>query len=126
MKRRGGKREGAGRKKSPALNKIMREMKSIKNIGEQITFIYIFGKSHFLNLAKGSCGGDVRKQFELHVMAACFGVQPKRSLGTQSIISSTRTTSSRTLFSTGRASALAMTWVWFLNLDSGEVVEMKL
>ena len=39
--------------------------------------------------------------------------------------SSTRTTSSRTLFSTGRASALAMTWVWFLNLDSGEVVETK-
>ena len=37
-----------------------------------------------------------------------------------------RTTSSRTLFSTGRASAFAMTWVWFLNLDSGEVVETKL
>ena len=37
-----------------------------------------------------------------------------------------RTTSSRTLFSTGGASAFAMTWVWFLNLDSGEVVETKL
>ena len=37
-----------------------------------------------------------------------------------------RTTFSGTLFSTGRASAFAMTWVWFLNLDSGEVVETKL
>ena len=87
--------------------------------------LYIFGKSHFLKLAKGSCGGNVRKRFELRVMAAWFGAQTKRSFGTQSIISSTRTTSSRTLFSTGRASALAMTWVWFLNLDSGEVVETK-
>ena len=85
-----------------------------------------FGKSHFLNLAKGLCGGNIRKRFELRVMAACFGAQMKTSFGTQSIISSTRTTSSRTLFSTGRASALAKTWVWFLNLDSGEVVETKL
>ena len=37
-----------------------------------------------------------------------------------------RTTSSRTSFSTDRASAFAMTWSWFLNLDSGEVVETKL
>ena len=124
MKRRGRKREGAGRKKSPALTKITREIN--QNTGEQITIIYIFGKSHFLSLAKGLCGGNIRKRFELRVMAACFGAQMKTSFSTQSIISSTRTTSSRTLFSTGRASALAKTWVWFLNLDSGEVVETKL
>ena len=86
----------------------------------------IFGKSNFLNLAKGSCGGNLRKRFELRVMAAWFGAQTKTSFGTQSIISSTRTSPSKTLFSTCRASVLAMTWVWFLNLDSGEVVETKL
>ena len=59
-------------------------------------------------------------------MAACFGAQTKTSFGTQSIISLTRTTSSRTLFSTGRASAFAMAWVWFVNVDSGELVETKL
>ena len=59
-------------------------------------------------------------------MAAWFGAQTKTSFGTQLIISSTRTTSSRTLFSTGPASVLVMTLVWFLNLDSGEVVETKL
>ena len=57
-------------------------------------------------------------------MAACFRAQTKTSFGTQSIISSTRTTSSRTLFSKGRASPLAMTWVCLLNLDSGEVNEI--
>ena len=123
MKRRAGKREGASRKKSLALTKITRE---INKKHWRAYHHYIFGKSHFLNLAKGSCGGNVRKRFELHVMAACFGAQTKTSFGTQSNISSTSTTSSRTLFSTGRASALAMTWVWFLNLDSGEVVETKL
>ena len=66
------------------------------------------------------------KRFELRVMAAWFGAQTKTSFGTQSIISSTRKTSRRTLFSTGRASVLATTWVWFLNLDNGEVVETKL
>ena len=45
---------------------------------------------------------------------------------TQSIIFSTRTSSSRALFSTGRAIVLAMTWVWFLNLHGGEAVEAKL
>ena len=69
--------------------------------------IYIW-KSHFVNLAKGSCGGNLRKRFELRVMAAWFGAQTRTSFGTQSIISSTRTISSRTLFSTGRASVLAM------------------
>ena len=86
----------------------------------------MFGKLHFLILAKGSCGGNLRKRLELRVMAAWFGAQTKTSFGTQSIISSTRKTSSRTLFSTGRASVLATTWVWFLNLDNGEVVETKL
>ena len=66
-----------------------------------------------------------RKRFELRVMAAWFGAQTKTSFGTQSIISSTRTTSGRALFSTGRASVLAMTWVWFLNLDCGEAVETE-
>ena len=42
-KRRGGKREGAGRKKSPALTKITREIdKKKKNLGEQITIIYVW------------------------------------------------------------------------------------
>ena len=125
MKRRGGKREGAGRKKSPALTKITREInqKHWRNKSP----LYIFGKLHFLNLTKGSCGGNLRKRFELRVHAAAwFGAQTKTSFGTRSIISSTRKTSSRTLFSTGRASVLATTWVWFLNLDNGEVVETKL
>ena len=78
-------------------------------------------------------------------MTAWFGALTKTSFGTQSIISSTRTICSRALFSTGQASILAMTWVWFLNLDlltydmtpgfkpftilnldSGEAVETKL
>ena len=126
MKRRGGKREGAGQKKSPALTKITREINPKHWRANHHNLLYIFGKSHFLNLAKGSCEGNLRKRFKLHVMAAWFGAQAKTSFGTQSIISSTRTTSSRSLFSTGRARALAMTWVWFLNLDSGEVVETKL
>ena len=124
MKRRGGKREGAGRKKSPALteNNERNQSKTLENKSP----LYIFGKLHFLNLAKGSCGGNLHKRFEPRVTAAWFGAQTKTSFGTQSIISSTRKTSSRTLFSTGRASVLATTWVWFLNLDNGEVVETKL
>ena len=54
-----------------------------------------------------------------HLVLAGFRRLPApTSFGTQSILSSTRTTSSRTFFSTGRARALAITWVWFLNLDS--------
>ena len=41
-------------------------------------YIYIFGKSHFLNLAKGSCGGNLRKRFELRVMAAWFNLELRR------------------------------------------------
>ena len=63
--------------------------------------LYIFGKSHFLNLAKGSCGGNLRKRLELCVIAAWLGAQTKTSFGTPSIISSTRKTFIRTLFSTG-------------------------
>ena len=125
MKRRGGKREGAGPDEIACVDQY-NERKSIKNTGEQISIIYIFGKSHFLNLAKASSGGNLRKRFELRVIAAWFGAQTKTTSGTQSIISSTRKTSIRTLFSTGGASVLVMTWVWFLNLDSGEVVETKL
>ena len=124
MKRRAGKREGATRKKSPVLTTITREINQ-KHWRANHHYIYLENRI-FLNLAKGSCGGNVHKRFELRVMAACFGAQMKTSFGTQSIISSTRTTSSRTLFSMGRASTLAMIWVWFLNLDSGEVVEKKL
>ena len=40
MERRGGKREGAGRKKLLALAKITREINKI-NIGEQISVVYI-------------------------------------------------------------------------------------
>ena len=124
MKRRGGKREGAGRKKSPALTE--NNEKNQSKTSENKSPLYIFGKLHFINLAKGSRGGNLRKRFELRVTAAWFGVQTKTSSGTQSIISSTRKTSSRTLFSAGRTSVLATTWVWFLNLDNGEVVETKL
>ena len=124
MKRRAGKREGAARKRDIACVDKNNERDQSKTL-ESKSSLYIFGKSHFLNQAKGSCGGNVRKRFELPVMATWFGAQTKTSFGTQSIISSTRTTSSRTLFSTGPARALAMTWVWFLNLDSGEVVETK-
>ena len=62
--------------------------------------------------------------FLLRVIAAWFGAQTKTSFGTQSIISSTRKTSIRILFSTGRASVLVMALVWFLNLDNGEVVPL--
>ena len=67
MNRRGGKREGAGRKKSPALAKITREIN--KKTLESKSSIYIFGKSCFLDLAKGPCGGKLRKRFKLCVMA---------------------------------------------------------
>ena len=71
MKRKAGKREGAARKKSPALTNITRENQS-KTL-ESKSPLYIFGKSHFLNLAKGSCGGSFHKRFEFRVMSACFG-----------------------------------------------------
>ena len=100
MKRRAGKREGAARKKSPALTQITRE----------IIQKHWRANNHY----------NVCKRFELRFMAACFRAQTK----TVDYLLD-RTTSSRTLFSTGRACALAMIWVWFLNLDSGEVVEMK-
>ena len=74
------------------------------------------------------CGGNLRKRFELRVMTAFSLVwsSDEDKLRYAVDISSTRTTSSRTLFSTTLASVLAMTWVWFLNLDSGEVVETRL
>jgi len=49
----------------------------------------------------------------------CFGARFLQ----ESILSSTRTTSCRTLLSTGRASAFTMKWVWFLNLAREEDVE---
>ena len=36
---------------------------------ESKSSIYIFGKSCFLDLAKGPCGGNLRKRFKLCVMA---------------------------------------------------------
>ena len=75
--------------------------------------LYIFGKSHFLYLAKASPseGIFVNDLNFASLLAAWFGAQTKTSFGTQSIISSTRKTSIRTLFSTGRASVLVVTWV---------------
>ena len=67
MKRRGGKREGAGRKNSPTLAKMTRE------INRKHWKVNHHGKSRFLDLAKGSCGGNLRERFELCVMAARFG-----------------------------------------------------
>ena len=111
MKRRGGKHEGTGQKKSLGLTNIMREINQKHwRANHHYIYIYIY----------------LENRFELRVMAACFRAQTKTSFSTRSIISLTRTTSNGTLFSTGRASALAMIWVWFLNLDSGEVVETKL
>ena len=124
MKRRGGNCEGAGQKKSPALTTITREINQ-KRWRANHHYIYL-ENGIFLTGRNCSCGGNVRKRLELRVTAAWFGAQTKTSFGTQSIIPSTRTTSSRTLFSTGRVSALPTTWVWFLNLDTGEVVETKL
>ena len=43
MNRRGEKRVGAGREKSPSFTKITKEMNQLPLIGEQIIFIY--GKS---------------------------------------------------------------------------------
>ena len=67
MNRRGGKREGAERKKSPALAKITQEIN--KKTLESKSPIYISGKSCFLDLVKGLCGGNLRKRFKLFVMA---------------------------------------------------------
>ena len=121
MKRRGGKREGAGRNKSPVLTKITREINQ-KHCRTNHHYIYLKNRI-FQKVPKVRVEG-------MFVNGSNFtwllGLETKTSFDTQSIISSTRTTSSRTLLSTDRASALAMTWVWFLNLDSGEVVETKL
>ena len=70
MKRRGGKREGAGRKKSLVLAKITREIHK-KHWRANQCYIYLE------NQGKGSCGGNLRKRFGLCVMAARFGAQTK-------------------------------------------------
>ena len=67
MKRRGGKREGAGRKKSPALAK--KREKLIKNIGEQITIVYIWRVCAFSTWRKSPYRGNRRKRYELCVTA---------------------------------------------------------
>ena len=126
MKRRGGKRKRHQTEEITCVDQYNKrnQSKTLENKSPS----YIFGKSYFLNLAKASSGGNLRKRFELRVITAWFGAQTKTSSGTQSIISLTRKTYIRTLFSTGRASVLLLvvTWVWFLNLDNGEVVETKL
>ena len=124
MKRRGGKREGAGRKKSPALTNVTRQVNQ-KHWKTNIRYIYqenrIFSTWRKVR-AEGIFVND--SNFASYV-ADWFGAQAKTSFGTQSIVSSTRKTSLRTLFSTGQASVLVMTWVWFLNLDNREGVETK-
>ena len=120
MKRRGGKREGAGQKKSPALTKLTREMNK-KHWRGNHHYIYIW-KIEF------SQPGERFVRGESFVNDSNFA---SRRLGLEQSDEDKlrytvgylleRTTSSRTLFSTGRASAFAMIWIWFLNLDSGEV-----
>ena len=68
MNRRGGRREDAGRKKSPTLAKITQEINQ-KHWKANHQYIYIFGKSCFLDLANGPCGGNLRKRFKLCVKA---------------------------------------------------------
>ena len=70
MKRRGGKREGAGREKLLALAKKTREINQ-KHYRANQCYIYLEN----LNLGKGSSGGNLRKRFGLCVMAARFGAQ---------------------------------------------------
>ena len=112
MKRRGGKLEGAERKKSPALAKIPREINQ-KHWRANHHDIYLESQI-FSTWRKVRADG-------IFVNDSNFASW----LVGWSSDEDTKTTSSRTLFSTGRASVLAMTWVWFLNLDSGEVVETK-
>ena len=61
--------EEVGNVKVPGGKNRLPGPKLIKNIGKQIINIYIFGKSCFLDLAKGPCGGNLRKRFKLWVMA---------------------------------------------------------
>ena len=84
MKRRGGKREGAGRKKSPALTKITRKINQ-KHWRTNHHYIYLENRI-FSTWRKFRAEGDLRKRFEFRVMAAWFGAQTKTSFGTQSII----------------------------------------
>ena len=126
MKRRGGKREGAGRKKSPALTK--RE-KSIKNTGEQISIIYIWKIAFSLPGESFVRGGNLRTRFELRVIISCLvwsSDEDKLRYTVDYLLDKENLYYIRTLFSTGRASVLVVTWAWFLNLDTGEVVETKL
>jgi len=69
------KREGAGRKKSPALAKITKEINQ-KQWRANHHYIYL-ENSVFFDLAKGPCGGNLRKRFKLCVIAARFGAQAK-------------------------------------------------
>ena len=99
MKRRGGKCdfEGDGWKKSPVLTKIMREIIPNQNIGEQITIILYLEKRIFSTWQKVLAEGIFVN--DLNFVSRQLGLET--SFGTQSIISLTRSTSSRTLFSTG-------------------------
>ena len=125
MKRRGGKREGARQRKSPALTKRTREMNK-KHWKANHHYMYIW-KIAF------SQPGERFMRRESFVHDSNFA---SRLLGLEQTDEDKlrytvdylleRTTSNRTLFSTGRASAFAMTWVRFLNLNGGEGIETKL
>ena len=67
VKSRGGKREVAGRKKSPALAKVTREIYQ-KHWRANHHCIYL-ESPRFLDLAKGPWGGNLRKRLELCIMA---------------------------------------------------------
>ena len=125
MKRRCGKREGARRKKSPALTNITGEVNQ-KHWKTNVDYIYLENRIFSTWRKVRAEGIFVNDSNFASYIADWFGAQTKTSFGIQSIISSTRKTFLRTLFSAGRASVLVMTWVWFLNLDNGEVVETKL
>ena len=112
MEKRGGKREGAGRKKSPALAKITSE---INQKHWRTNHHYIYLENYIFSIwrkvrAVGIFVND--SNYASWLLGLELGRRQASVHGT--------------LFSTGRASVVATTWVWFLNLDNGEVVETKL
>ena len=124
MKRRGGKREGVGQMKSPALTKITREINQ-KHWRANHHYIYLeiaFSQPGERLVRRESFVND--SNFASRLLGLEQSDEDKLRYTVDYLLE--RTTPSRTLFSTGRASAFAMTWVWILNLDNGEVVETKL
>ena len=77
MKRRGGKREVAGQKKSSVLAKITREKINKKHWRANPR--YTFGKSSFLNLGKGSCRGNLLNNLDFVLWLVLLELNKKNS-----------------------------------------------